>query len=1171
MAEEGSSLYLCPHCGAFVSEIASKCPNCGMDLEKPEEEELDLHLDDMIKDDDKEESDKVGAEVSADLQDLEKAVAIFLCSECGAFTSENEKTCPNCGASLVAEPEAHAGKTEGKKLTPEQERERAEKDRIFDMLVTKSHGEEELTKEDEILADMLKDISKPEDVVSFVDSIKEAEAKKDEEIHKTGEESDELGPTGNEPEAEIGLEDLIIGEKLKADEGDKEEALAHMKDTSKTKPASSDELIPKSEDIESALDDLIIEEKKKTDAIVSLETRLKAEPEPKPEPEYGDFVLCNECGAFVLPGQKKCGICGAGLEAGKLVKPGRLKGPTDERPAQVGAAQDTLRKILGILDSTEVKPVEEFASGGKLNMCTICGAFLAEGAEKCTICGTMVEDMPEFVASPVGREQREIKLAICPGCGAFLNEGARSCTVCNREFPKGLILEKIEPEKVVEMATEEKAEDVLRKALGVIELKDTEPTEPAYQDGAIDLCPECGAFVSPTAIKCGICGAALVEGGDMDADLEILDLENAIEDLASIECPNCGSNVSVGSSECPLCGLAFETGRAVAEDLEKLAEPEDKKGEDISGLLEKEFPLIPGGTEKREEPEGEKLEDISLEPQKDVDELLDMLVPVEEGLKEDEQKPPVSFAEGPPKGEYKKSFELKIDKDIDEIVDMLVPLEALEHEGPTPGELEEASVPAEAPLAKAEPELAGDTLDAIPTPGPAAVPLEAKPESLVWDEDRITTIAKDTEKELKIQEMEERAPETAEVAEEEIPDWEPPNLSELEDRPARREPETLRTPANWEYGVYASAAAVLLFSIFYVLAPGDYSISLALIFGVLCGAGVYMAFTEKGTFVKSDLKKASIFLTGCFIVSFIALHWPAGVLTGNTGALGQPGLDRTLLSIGILLIGVGIIWMRSRIRYVLTWFSGTVFLFISSLVYAQGDWSAGAIPSALLVAGTGAGLAFASLGFLTYERAIKTSIETDIVRGDADYMKKDFNRALASYESALTKVQSRQVVNLPTSRQAQYDVPWYSKGSALILMGKLEEGIKCLEMALAINPNNEVAWVNKGNAHSKLGEQKSAMECYKKAVELNPSYEIAWNNLGNVLARGRRYVDALRCYNTAIKLNPRYEDVWINKCYVLVKMGRQDQAMKCINRGRIKPVHKIPGTSPPMRAPIVLV
>jgi tetratricopeptide (TPR) repeat protein len=347
-----------------------------------------------------------------------------------------------------------------------------------------------------------------------------------------------------------------------------------------------------------------------------------------------------------------------------------------------------------------------------------------------------------------------------------------------------------------------------------------------------------------------------------------------------------------------------------------------------------------------------------------------------------------------------------------------------------------------------------------------------------------------------------------------------------------------------------------------MLVPGDYAPGLAVIFGTLLLIGVYLAITEKGLMFRGDTRHALVFISGVLMSALVLLHWPLGLLIDETGLFGQPALDRILFSISLLLTSIGLLWIRARVRYVYTWFSGIALLFLATLVNLTYPGFGGQEMSpAIMVSGLGAGMIFLSLIFLQYERAINTSIESDIVRGDAHYLRRDYGKALASYDDALAKSQMKRV-DVLGSPLVEYDVPWYSKGSALVLMGKYEEGIKCLDMALAINPNNEVTWVNKGNAHSKLGEHDTAMECYRRAIECNPFYEIAWNNLGNAYARQKNYVEALKHYNRALKINGRYDDAWINKGYVLAKMGRREQAVKCLNhvgsraKGQIPPMDK---------------
>jgi len=125
------------------------------------------------------------------------------------------------------------------------------------------------------------------------------------------------------------------------------------------------------------------------------------------------------------------------------------------------------------------------------------------------------------------------------------------------------------------------------------------------------------------------------------------------------------------------------------------------------------------------------------------------------------------------------------------------------------------------------------------------------------------------------------------------------------------------------------------------------------------------------------------------------------------------------------------------------------------------------------------------------------------------------------------------------------EAPWYSKGAALVVLGRYEEALACIDIALKMNPRNEVAWVNKGNALVRMGRLVDALKCYNSAIKVNPGYEVAWNNKGNALARLGKYGDALRCYEKALQIDAEYKGAWVNKGYVLTKLGDFEAAAKC--------------------------
>jgi len=91
--EEG----VCPTCGAIIPIDADRCPECGEELEPPEEELVEEEI-----------------ETEAALDDLEKALeevedeteaVVFVCPICDAELEEDVDECPECGTVFVEEEE----------------------------------------------------------------------------------------------------------------------------------------------------------------------------------------------------------------------------------------------------------------------------------------------------------------------------------------------------------------------------------------------------------------------------------------------------------------------------------------------------------------------------------------------------------------------------------------------------------------------------------------------------------------------------------------------------------------------------------------------------------------------------------------------------------------------------------------------------------------------------------------------------------------------------------------------------------------------------------------------------------------------------------------------------------------------------------------------------------
>ncbi len=182
----------------------------------------------------------------------------------------------------------------------------------------------------------------------------------------------------------------------------------------------------------------------------------------------------------------------------------------------------------------------------------------------------------------------------------------------------------------------------------------------------------------------------------------------------------------------------------------------------------------------------------------------------------------------------------------------------------------------------------------------------------------------------------------------------------------------------------------------------------------------------------------------------------------------------------------------------------------------------------------------AALTIAEIRRRHATSIlRRELVLAERDMARRNYERSLQEYDRAIAATRA----GVPGA-----EIPWYGKGATLILLGRYEEALRAIDMALDINPRNEVAWVNKGNALTKMGRLVDALRCFNAAIKVHPKYEVAWNNKGNALARLGKYEEALQSYERALEIDAAYRGAWVNKGFVLTKLGRFDEAASCADR-----------------------
>jgi len=121
-------------------------------------------------------------------------------------------------------------------------------------------------------------------------------------------------------------------------------------------------------------------------------------------------------------------------------------------------------------------------------------------------------------------------------------------------------------------------------------------------------------------------------------------------------------------------------------------------------------------------------------------------------------------------------------------------------------------------------------------------------------------------------------------------------------------------------------------------------------------------------------------------------------------------------------------------------------------------------------------------------------------------------------------------------------------GSALLLIGKMEDSILQLEESLKENPNNAMAWNSLGNARRAIDQPVKAEESFKAALNLDPNYVNALNSYGVLLSEQREYTKSISLLEKAVKLSPLDREVNQNFAEALSGDGQTESAIKILNK-----------------------
>jgi tetratricopeptide (TPR) repeat protein len=163
--------------------------------------------------------------------------------------------------------------------------------------------------------------------------------------------------------------------------------------------------------------------------------------------------------------------------------------------------------------------------------------------------------------------------------------------------------------------------------------------------------------------------------------------------------------------------------------------------------------------------------------------------------------------------------------------------------------------------------------------------------------------------------------------------------------------------------------------------------------------------------------------------------------------------------------------------------------------------------------------------------------DTWLRRGDRALEAKDWERAIASYQTAL-----RQEL-LPPHLAAQVHyclaVAWEGRGHPLVALSSLQKAIAC-------DPQHWHAHVYLGDCCQRQGWQELAIQHYLTALKGSPSSFTAeaHGRLGQLLAERQSWDEAIACYQRALKVNRHEASAHLGLVQIHIARGHLEQAQE---------------------------
>ena len=166
-------------------------------------------------------------------------------------------------------------------------------------------------------------------------------------------------------------------------------------------------------------------------------------------------------------------------------------------------------------------------------------------------------------------------------------------------------------------------------------------------------------------------------------------------------------------------------------------------------------------------------------------------------------------------------------------------------------------------------------------------------------------------------------------------------------------------------------------------------------------------------------------------------------------------------------------------------------------------------------------------------------------KGDKYFLKKNYNKAIESYEKALGIYDAKKeaYIRLAKVYQAKKNYSkaievykklvdidkndvknWNALGYTYYLLDDYNNSLLSLEKALDINSSYYYAYNNKGINYLKMKKYQKAMNIFAKTIDINPRYSKPYINIGNIHFKDEKYNKAISFYEESLEFEKNY---WI--------------------------------------------